>query len=48
MVLVCFSYALSVFSTGSVFIINILKYKSGVNIVSIKDESDFIETKIEK
>ena len=48
MVLGCFSYALSVFSTGSVFILNILKYKSGVNIVSIKDESDFIETKIEK
>ena len=48
MVLVCFSYALSVFSTGSVFILNILNIKSGINMVSIKNRSDFIKTKIEE
>ena len=48
MVLVCFSYALSVFSTGTVFILNILNIKSGINMVSIENGSDFIKTKIEE
>ena len=47
MVLVCFSYALSVFSTGSVFILNILNIKSGIDMVSIKNGPDLIKTKIE-
>ena len=41
-VLGCFSYALSVFSSGYVFILNILKKKSGVDIASIKSKDELI------
>ncbi len=48
LVLICFSYALSVFSTGSVFILNILNIKSGINMISIKNKAGLIKTNIEE
>tara|TARA_B100000609_G_C17019594_1_gene332980 strand:+ start:104 stop:286 length:183 start_codon:yes stop_codon:yes gene_type:complete len=41
-VLMCFSYALSVFSTGTVYILNIFKKKSGINLIEADDNEDLI------
>ncbi len=39
-VFLCFSYALSVFSTGSVYILNILMNKSGINFIALNNDED--------
>ncbi len=41
-VLLCFSYALSVFSTGSVYILNILKNRSGINLIASNNNEGFV------
>ena len=41
-VLISFSYALSVFSTGTVYILNIFKKKSGINLIETYDNEDLI------
>jgi len=46
--LLCISYALSVFSTGSVYILNILMNRSGINFIDIKNKEDLISKAAEK